>query len=234
MEINSVSSFRKIPVQTVIQRLVALREVAGLLLVMFLVVVSSPAIAQDGQSAFKAFANSVQNIEAHFTQEQIDERGKVVAKSAGRMWLARPGKFRWLYEKPYEQLMVCDGQKIWLYDKDLEQVTVRSAKDALTGTPAALLAQKAVLDSAFRIEELGKQGKVSVVRLTPKNTAESDFRSIELSLMAGQPYRMRFFDQLGGSTDIRFSKISSGVGLRMDKSLFVFIPPKGVEVVDAR
>ena len=36
------------------------------------------------------------------------------------MRFARPGKFRWAYGKPYEQLIVGDGEKFWLYDADLE------------------------------------------------------------------------------------------------------------------
>ena len=41
------------------------------------------------------------------------------------MQFERPGKFRWVYEKPYEQLIVGDGARIWFYDRDLNQVTVR-------------------------------------------------------------------------------------------------------------
>ena len=53
---------------------------------------------------------------------------------------ARPGKFRWTYDKPYEQLIVGDGKRVWIYDKDLNQVIVRKLDDALGATPAALLA----------------------------------------------------------------------------------------------
>ncbi len=46
--------------------------------------------------------------------------------STGTFEFARPGKFIWTYEKPYEQLLQADGEKLYIYDKDLNQVTVRS------------------------------------------------------------------------------------------------------------
>ncbi len=38
---------------------------------------------------------------------------------------ARPGKFIWTYQKPYEQVLQADGDQLYIYDKDLNQVTVK-------------------------------------------------------------------------------------------------------------
>ncbi len=190
---------------------------------------SFSAAAEDPQQTLKRFADNVQTLSAQFSQVQTDEDGREVATSSGRMWLSRPGRFRWNYEQPYAQQMVCDGQTIWLYDPDLAQVTVRSAEQALQGTPAALLSQKAMLSDAFELADGGRQGEAQVVRLVPKS-GDSDFKSIELWLVNGTPQRMRFHDQLGGLTDIRFSEIRQNV--KVDAALFRFAPPKGVEVVD--
>jgi len=43
---------------------------------------------------------------------------------AGTLAVARPGRFRWHYTAPYEQLYVSDGHQIWHYEPDLMQVTV--------------------------------------------------------------------------------------------------------------
>src|ERR1044071_8218984 len=103
------------------------------------------AFAETADEVLKRFVDGAQTVTARFEQVQRDEDGKTVQTSSGRMWLARPasaargtGKFRWSYEKPYEQLMVCDGDRIWMYDPDLAQVTVRPAQEALSGTPAEL------------------------------------------------------------------------------------------------
>ena len=47
------------------------------------------------------------------------EGGKRVYQ--GRLSVLRPGKFRWHYVKPYEQLYVSNGDGIWLYEPDLLQ-----------------------------------------------------------------------------------------------------------------
>ena len=46
-------------------------------------------------------------------------------KAEGLVSYKRPGKMRWLYEAPEEQLLVINGQTMWLYDPLLENVTVQ-------------------------------------------------------------------------------------------------------------
>ena len=68
--------------------------------------------ADTAQDTLKRFVDGVQTFDARFDQTQTDERGKVTARSSGRFLLSRPaanaksdvGRFRWAYEKPYEQL----------------------------------------------------------------------------------------------------------------------------------
>ncbi len=188
------------------------------------------ASAETAEQALQKFVDGVQTFSANFEQVQNDEKGALIQKTSGRMALSRPGKFRWAYEKPYEQLMVCDGKTIWLYDPDLKQVTVREAKDALAGTPAELLSQRANLKSQFTIKDAGKEGAARIVSLTPKST-DGDFQSIEMVLKAGVPQRMKFHDQLGNITNVSFSEIKTNTSL--DSAQFSFTPPPGMEIVKA-
>ena len=64
---------------------------------------------------------------ADFTQTIDDGHGKVLRSAAGKLYLQRPGKFRWDYAEPSEQLVLADGKQIWFYDKDLAQANVRAA-----------------------------------------------------------------------------------------------------------
>ncbi|MCV4784314.1 outer membrane lipoprotein carrier protein LolA, partial [Escherichia coli] len=73
--------------------------------------------------------------------------------SHGRFEFVRPNRFRFEYAKPFEQVIVADGQKVWLYDTDLNQVTVRPMNQALGATPAALLAGGS-LDKDFALKPL--------------------------------------------------------------------------------
>lgn len=192
--------------------------------------------ADAAEGALKRFLDGVQTLDAHFEQMQTDDRGKSTGTSSGHLWLARPppgkgvpGKFRWAYEKPYEQLSICDGEQLWSYDPDLKQATVRNAREALRGTPAALLSQRGALSEAFTVADAGPEGTAHLVKLTPKSK-DSDFKSIELAIEAsGAPTRMRFKDQIGGTSEIDFSDIK--LNTKIDPAEFRFMPPKGVEIV---
>lgn len=194
--------------------------------------------ADAAQDTLKRFVDGVQTFDARFEQTQTDERGKVTARSSGRFLLSRPaanaksdiGRFRWTYEKPYEQSSICDGEKLWAWDPDLDQVTMRNARSALSGTPAAMLSQRTGLNEAFTIKDGGSDGTARVVRLIPK-AKDSDFKSIELSIDAtGAPLRMRFEDPIGGSSEVKFSAVATNKPI--DAAEFRFTPPAGATIVD--
>src|SRR5260370_221708 len=73
---------------------------------------------------------------ADFEQTIDDGHGNVLRSAAGRLYLQRPGKFRWDYSQPSEQLVLADGKQIWFYDKDLAQPNVREVDTSLASTPA--------------------------------------------------------------------------------------------------
>src|SRR5882724_13506050 len=50
---------------------------------------------------------------ADFEQTIDDGHGNVLRSAAGRLYLQRPGKFRWDYSQPSEQLVLADGKQIW-------------------------------------------------------------------------------------------------------------------------
>jgi outer membrane lipoprotein carrier protein len=189
------------------------------------VLCARPAFAAD---ALQQFVQNVDTLTAHFEQVQKDEQGKLLQTSSGRLSLARPGKFRWAYEKPYQQLMVCDGKTLWHYDPDLAQVLVRPAGATLQGTPAQLLTDRAALEKYFTVTKLADDAGAQHLRLLPK-AKDGDFRSVELWLKAGTPQRMRFEDPLGGASEVTFSDIRTNGPVAADA--FRFEIPKGTEVI---
>ncbi|QHS09452.1 outer membrane lipoprotein chaperone LolA [Sinimarinibacterium sp. NLF-5-8] len=179
--------------------------------------------------ALQRFLNEITTFVADFEQIQFDDHGNEQARHEGTLALKRPGKFRWMYQTPYEQLMVCDAQQIWNYEPDLDQASVRSAGDILRDTPAALLAQTSALNERFNLIEGAREGDARLFTLTPKS-ANADFQQVELWLKdSGVPSKMRLRDPLGGHTQITFSKVQRNV--RIDDARFVFTPPQGTEIV---
>src|SRR5471032_2589813 len=62
---------------------------------------------------FKTFAAGTKSARGEFTQHQVkkaDSKTKVSTPASGTFEFARPGKFIWMYTKPYEQLLQADGR----------------------------------------------------------------------------------------------------------------------------
>src|SRR3989338_877042 len=108
-----------------------------------------------GIDKLKEFIAATQSAQADFTQVVLDQNGKRIQNASGIMQFQRPGKFRWTYQKPYEQIIVGDGEKFWLYDADLNQVTVRKLDAALGSSPAALVSGNNEIDRGFVLKECG-------------------------------------------------------------------------------
>lgn len=178
--------------------------------------------------SLKSFLSDVKSGRAHFKQLVLDKKMTTVQEASGTMLFSRPGKFRWVYEKPYEQLIVGDGAKLWLYDADLRQVTVKKMDQAIGSSPAALLAGSNEIERLFELKDLGKRGTLEWLEALPKDK-ESTFESVRMGFSAAGLDVMELRDHFGQTTVIRFSGLERNPKLAPDA--FRFTPPKGADVV---
>jgi outer membrane lipoprotein carrier protein len=182
----------------------------------------------EGQALVNAFVNDVVTLSADFEQSLIDPDGRMLEKSSGTLQIQRPGRFRWVYEQPYEQWLVADGANIWSYDVDLEQVTVKPQAEALANTPALLLGGSGNAMDQFEHDGSFEENGFTWVRLLPVDT-ESGFRRVELGFEDGQLSRMVFFDNLEQTTVVVLNNVV--VNEPIDASRFRFAVPDDVDVV---
>ena len=140
-----------------------------------------------------AFLEGTQSAQGSFRQNVVNKDGRTTQATSGTFAFQRPGKFRWTYEKPFDQLIVGDGAKVWVFDRDLNQVIVRKLDAALGATPAALLAGDNALEKNFTLVAGGEADGVEYVNATPKS-AESQFTRIRLGFVDNLPRRMPPFD----------------------------------------
>ncbi len=178
-------------------------------------------------SKFRQFLAQSGSGSATFEQTVIDKSARITQKASGTFVYSRPGKFRWAYDKP-KQLIVGDGARIWIYDEDLNQVTVRKIDQAISATPAALLAGGAVADNLFDMKEQGIQDGLEWLEARPKK-ADTSFERIRIGFSGDQLAAMELYDQFGSHTVLRFIDLKRNP--RVDASLFKFTPPKGADVV---
>jgi outer membrane lipoprotein carrier protein len=181
-----------------------------------------------GIDRLEAFIAGAKTAEADFTQTVSDKNGRVTQQASGKMAFARPGKFRWDYTKPYEQLIVGDGTKLWLYDTDLDQVTVKPLGDVIAGTPAALLAGDNAIEKYFLLKDAGESGGLEWLEATPKNK-DTTFERIRMGFRGDMLVQMELFDFFGQRTTLRLSKLERNPSIPASK--FKFTPPKGADVI---
>jgi outer membrane lipoprotein carrier protein len=158
----------------------------------------------------------------------LDSNMKTLQQATGTMQFSRPDKFRWEYDKPYEQLIVGDGTRVWLYDKDLNQITVRRFDRALGSSPAALLAGSSEIDKDYNVTGMSSRDGLDWLEAVPR-TRDTAFERILLGFGKSGLEAMELRDQFGQITVIKFSTIERNVKLAPE--LFRFTPPKGVDVI---
>jgi outer membrane lipoprotein carrier protein len=193
--------------------------------------VNTPSFAAESTplEQLKSFLASTKTLTANFKQAVLDENGKAKQTSYGVFYLSRPGKFRWNYQKPFQQEIVSNGGKVWFYDTDLEQVTVKKLDKSVGSTPALLLTGDVAIEKEFTIEKQGDEAGMQWIKLLPKN-AESNFKYVLIGLEKGVLGGMELHDNFGQLTRIYFSQVKSNADLKAD--LFTFTVPKGVDVLE--
>lgn len=181
----------------------------------------------DGANALRDFARDVQSARAQFTQTVTSPDGVRKKQSSGRFEFARPDRFRFVYDKPYEQQIVADGQKVWLHDMDLNQVTVRGMSGALGATPAALLAG-ASIDKEFELKAQPAADGLQWAQAVPRSK-EGSIQSIRVGFQGAQLAALEIVDTFGQRSLLRFSSVETNV--RFADDAFRFVPPKGADVI---
>jgi outer membrane lipoprotein carrier protein len=177
---------------------------------------------------FKTFAKSTQTARGSFEQKVYDRDRHLSQESKGSFAFQRPGKFRWVYDKPVDQVIVGDGDRVWIYDRGLAQVTVRKLARALGSTPAALLAGSTDVEKAFELADAGAKDGLEWLEAKPKDR-EAGFEKIRMGFSASGLQAMELSDNFGQTTILRFSALEPNV--RVDAKEFRFEPPKGADVL---
>lgn len=205
------------------------RAIAGLSLWITML----PPLANAGAlEQFKLFVNGTQSAKGEFFQQlmkidAVTKVEKVSSSSSGIFIFARPGKFIWTYQQPYEQLLQADGDKLYIYDKDLNQVTTKSLGNALGSSPAAILFGSNDLEKNFILKEGAPRNGLEWLEATPK-AKDTTFDHIGIGLRNGLPEAMELRDSFGQVSLLSFKNVVKNPPLPAGQ--FKFVIPKGADV----
>jgi outer membrane lipoprotein carrier protein len=193
-----------------------------------LTLVFAGAVQASSIDRFKTFVRTTQSARGNFDQQVRDRAGALVQESKGSFVFLRPGRFRWVYSKPVDQLIVGDGERVWIYDRDLNQVTVRKMSKALGSTPAALLAGSSDIEAAFELLDAGERDGLEWLEAKPRER-DAGFERIRMGFDVSGLRAMELTDHFGQTTRLRFTDLVRNP--KVDPADFRFTPPKGADVL---
>ena len=176
----------------------------------------------------RSFLTQTTSARGEFVQRVSSRTGSPQRVSSGSFVFQRPGKFRWSYDKPYEQLIVADGARLVLYDRDLNQVTVRKLGAALPSSPASILFGSNDFDREFEVSDAEPRDGLEWVLAKPR-AKDSTFERIEIGFKDGLPRAMLLADNFGQVTQLTFGKVERNP--KLDAAAFTFTPPQGADVL---
>lgn len=182
----------------------------------------------DAVDTLREFVRDVKSGQASFTQTVVSTDGARKKTSSGQFEFARPNRFRFAYTKPFEQLIVGDGQKVWIFDADLNQASSRGIGQALGATPAALLAGGS-LDAEFTLAPLPSRDGLDWALATPKAT-DGPFQSMRVGFRGKELAAVEITDSFGQVSTLQFSQYRANTPVVAER--FRFVPPAGADVIE--
>jgi outer membrane lipoprotein carrier protein len=190
----------------------------------------------DGLSDLERFLREVASAEAKFTQvvtspKRANEAAARSKSSSGRFEFLRPNRFRFEYDRPFEQSIVADGSTLWLYDADLNQVTARKQKEVLGSTPAALIAAGTdikALREVFDLKAAPASGGMEWLEARPRQT-DGQLQTVRVGFRQGELAVLEITDSLGQTSVLSFTQWVGNAPIKAER--FAFKPPAGADLI---
>ena len=190
---------------------------------------------EEAVGALEQAQRRVTDLKAPFRQTAHNKALNQTIDARGTLYLKKPGRLRWEYQTPTPQEIVSDGTRLWIYTPELKQVNVAAAPQALAGPAGSFLQGLGQVREHFQARFLNPAQPTDadglvVLDLTPKQPQPLLARLI-VSVDPGS-WLVRqavVHDELGNTVTVRFGGTVVNSGL--SDSLFVFVPPPGVAVI---
>lgn len=170
---------------------------------------------------------------AGFFQESMLKAMQISDTAEGRLIVKRPGKMRWEYHLPDEQIIITNGSTMWIYRPADRQVMVGRAPDYFgQGKGAGFLSDIRQIRDSFTItlEDAQSEGYYRL-RLQPlKPNPELADVILSVSRTTYQVDQVITHNAYGDETRIVLQDYKFDI--QPDDSLFNFNIPEGVDVIE--
>ncbi len=149
----------------------------------------------------------------------------------GQLYLKKPGKMRWSYQKPAGKLFISDGKDVYYYSpaaNRVEKLKMKEAEDMRA--PLAFLLGKLDFNRDFYKFTSRPEGDSYWITCAPRNL-KAPYTEVTLRVAAGGRIdRVKIVGQDHSVLDFEFASEKANAPLQ--DGLFLFQIPKGAEFVD--
>ena len=184
-----------------------------------------PAVAADAKQELQQKLESMQSLQANFSQQVSADNGDVLQQLTGELTIQRPNKMRWKTNPPDDTLMIASGDTVWYYNPFVEQVTIYQQQDATANSPMLLLLTGSDEQwQGYQVTESAPD-EYHIVSDTAESELNLGFTNDMLTDIELQ--------QQGGDT-ITLELTDVAVNPSLERQLFTFDVPDGVDVDDQR
>lgn len=172
-----------------------------------------------------------QGFTANFMQESTIKALQITDFAEGRLTMFYPGRMRWEYLAPEQQLIVANVSKLWVYRPADNQVMTGDPRAFFSiGKGASFLSDITTMRKNFKISfDEQSAGNDYRLKLVPINQ-HPDIAEILLTVTNTdfRIYRVSTINHYGDTTDIELFDINF---VKPPESDFNFAIPHGVDVV---
>lgn len=169
--------------------------------------------------------------EAEFIQVVKEAQGFREEKSSGKVWVQRPGKFNWRYDKgPQKMDIVADGVNLWIYQPALAQVMVYALSEIDKDLPISWLASSQPIAKRYNTRKLEDRGDgLSWFDLQNKKGGTQEIAFIELALQGDVMKEVVITGSDGKETRVSFKAAKRNVP--MNASQFEYRPAPNIDII---
>ncbi|MCD6490154.1 MAG: outer membrane lipoprotein carrier protein LolA [Thermodesulfobacterium sp.] len=179
------------------------------------------------------FYENIKSLEADFLQETIFLDGSKEIRT-GKLWIKKPGKFRWEYGNPEKFLIVSDGVQIFIYYPEEKEVLIYPSGKIISSQLAlGFMSGRGNIKKDLKLESFKilnkKEWKISFIPLSKDTYIEKIVLMVNLD--TGEVKEFYFINTVGEKIRIVFKNLK--YNLDLGNNLFTFIPPKDSKLFKA-
>ena len=187
-------------------------------------------LAQSSLDKLDELLQDISTLTADVTQLIVESDGGILEESEIRMQLKKPDGFYWETIAPFPELIVTNGKLLWNFQPDLEQVVIEDWDTSRSELAAQLLnGRTRQLSEEYTITLTSEAGDDHAQFSLLPIASESVYTEITISFIQAELDIIYLHSKNGQKTVWQFTNIERN--LPLSDTLFEFVPPDGVEVI---